>query len=105
MGVNTIQYRTELLLGTSQKSLEQPWYHLTRTVPVTASEDILAPLALMMQDYLIRHGYFPVIFQGFEPQDYLHMIKDAQDEKPEDFVDTVLLTQLEEMRTFKMRET
>ncbi len=59
---------------------------------------------LMMQDYMIRHGYIPVAFQAITPQDYVQMIKEAQDGNPEEFVGKVLTTQLEAMFTFKMRE-
>ncbi|KAM4055118.1 fic/DOC family protein [Hirsutella rhossiliensis] len=55
---------------------------------------------LIMQDFLIRQGYFPVVFLGTERSDYLRMIKDAQDGNPEEFVAKVVCTQLEEMVTF-----
>lgn len=59
---------------------------------------------LIMEDYMIRQGYVPVVFQGLERQDYLRMIKDAQDGDPGEFVAKVLTTQLEEMQTFRTRE-
>ncbi|KAL7785197.1 fido domain-containing protein [Trichoderma ceciliae] len=59
---------------------------------------------LIMQDYMIRHGYAPVVIQAMERGDYLEMIKDAQDGEPDDFVHTILTTQLEELKTFGMRE-
>ncbi|KAH6607702.1 fic doc family [Trichoderma cornu-damae] len=59
---------------------------------------------LIMQDYMIRHGYAPVVIQAMEREDYIRMVKDAQDGKPDEFVFTVLTTQLEELKTFGMRE-
>lgn len=59
---------------------------------------------LLMQDYMIRQGYFPVVFQALDRRDYIRMISDAQDGKAEEFVSRVLSTQLDEMRTFWFRE-
>jgi Fic family protein len=59
---------------------------------------------LVMQDYMIRHGYVPVVIQALQRQDYLRMIKDAQDGDPGEFVAKILTTQLEQMQMFKMRE-
>ncbi|RFU73147.1 fic doc family [Trichoderma arundinaceum] len=59
---------------------------------------------LIMQDYMIRHGYAPVVIQALEREDYLEMIKNAQDGQPDEFVHTILTTQLEELKTFGMRE-
>lgn len=42
--------------------------------------------------------------QDLEREDHLHMIKDAQDGKPDELVDRVITTQLEAIQTFKMRE-
>ncbi|KAK2808510.1 hypothetical protein FQN50_004719 [Emmonsiellopsis sp. PD_5] len=57
----------------------------------------------LMQDYLIRQGYIPVVMQDLEREEYVAMISDAQDGKPEAFVDRVLSTQLDMMRTFHSR--
>ncbi|KAM0250006.1 hypothetical protein ACHAQJ_008812 [Trichoderma viride] len=59
---------------------------------------------LIMQDYMARHGYVPVVIQNLERQDYLRMIQGAQDGQPDEFVHTILTTQLEELKTLKMRE-
>ncbi|KAK2753286.1 hypothetical protein FQN55_003415 [Onygenales sp. PD_40] len=56
-----------------------------------------------MQDYMIRQGYIPVVMQDLEREEYLAMISDAADGKPEAFVDRVLSTQLDMMRTFEWR--
>ncbi|KAK2780762.1 hypothetical protein FQN52_002074 [Onygenales sp. PD_12] len=57
----------------------------------------------LMQDYMIRQGYIPVVIQDLEREEYVAMISDAQDGKPEAFVDRVLSTQLDMMRTFEWR--
>lgn len=59
---------------------------------------------LIMQDYMIRHGYAPVVIQCLEREEYLEMIKNAQDGEPDEFVFTILTTQLEELKTFGFRE-
>ncbi|KAH0532234.1 hypothetical protein TsFJ059_000956 [Trichoderma semiorbis] len=59
---------------------------------------------LMMQDYMIRHGYAPVVIQNLERQDYIRMIRQAQEGEPEEFVSTILTTQLEELKTFGFRQ-
>lgn len=59
---------------------------------------------LMMQDDMIRHGYIPVTFLDLAREDYVEMIKDAQDGDPGELVARALTTQLEAMFTFKMRE-
>ncbi|KAK3935648.1 fic doc family [Diplogelasinospora grovesii] len=59
---------------------------------------------LMMQDYMVRQGYVPVVIQGLERQDYIRMVQDAQRGEPREFVTKILTTQLEEMHTFRMRE-
>jgi Fic family protein len=50
---------------------------------------------LMIQDYLIRRGYVPVVIKDLERKEYIRMISDAEDCHPEDFVGTMLNTQLE----------
>jgi len=57
-----------------------------------------------MHDYVVRQGYLPIVIQTLEREDYLKMVSDAQDGKPKSFVEQVLSTQLDMMRTFKMRE-
>lgn len=59
---------------------------------------------MFMQDYMLRQGYVPVTMQALEREEYLQMISDAQDGKPEEFVARVVTTQLDAMRTFKWRE-
>lgn len=59
---------------------------------------------MLMHDYMVRQGFLPVVFQNLKRSEYLRMISDAQDHKPEEFVRTVVTTQLEELRTFYFRE-
>ncbi len=59
---------------------------------------------MVMHDYMVRQGYLPVVLQATQRQDYLTMISDAQDGNPDEFVVRVLMTQLEALRTFQMRE-
>ena len=59
---------------------------------------------LMMQDYMIRHGYIPVTLQGIDREDYIRMIRNAQDGDPGEFVEKIVLTQLDAMITFRLRE-
>ena len=47
-----------------------------------------------MHDYMVRQGYLPVVMQNLEREDYLQMVSNSQDGKPEEFVDQVLDTQL-----------
>lgn len=54
----------------------------------------------LMQDYMIRHGYPPVVMQNLDREAYVAMISDCQDGKPDDFVESVLLTQRDMVRTF-----
>jgi prophage maintenance system killer protein len=58
----------------------------------------------LMHDYMVRQGYVPVVMLSLEREDYLQMVSDAQDGKPEGFVERVLSTQLDMLRTFRMRE-
>lgn len=59
---------------------------------------------MFMHDYMVRQGYMPVVMQELHREDYLRMINDAQDGKPQEFVVRVLLNQLEELQTFHFRE-
>ncbi|KAK0726025.1 hypothetical protein B0H67DRAFT_660089 [Lasiosphaeris hirsuta] len=60
---------------------------------------------LLFQDALIRQGYIPVSLRGVVRDDYLRMIRDAQDGDPSDFVAKILSTQLEAMHTFRARKS
>lgn len=40
-----------------------------------------------------------MVMQDLEQEDYLRMIKDAQDGKPDELVDRVITTQLEAIQT------
>jgi hypothetical protein len=51
-----------------------------------------------MHDYMVRQGYLPVVLQNLDRKDYIQMISDSQDGKPEEFMEQVLFTQLEMMR-------
>lgn len=57
-----------------------------------------------MQDYMIRQGYLPLVTQNLEREDYICMIKDAQDGKPDDLVDRVITTWLEALQSLKVQE-
>jgi Fic family protein len=58
---------------------------------------------VLMADYLIRQGYLPVVFVDLPREDYLKMISDAQDGKPDDLCATVAQTQLEMLGEISMR--
>lgn len=58
---------------------------------------------MMMHDYVVRQGYMPVVMQGLERQDYLRIISDARDGRPDEFVNRALTTQLEQLITFRTR--
>ncbi|KAK1247543.1 hypothetical protein MKX07_002452 [Trichoderma sp. CBMAI-0711] len=60
-------------------------------------------LRLLMQDYMIRHGYAPVVIQDLDRREDIDMISRAQDGEPDDFVTTILSTELEELKTFGLR--
>lgn len=60
---------------------------------------------MMMHDYMVRQGYMPVVMQGLERQHYLKMIRDAADGEPDEFVNRVLTTQLEQLVTFRLRDS
>ena len=57
-----------------------------------------------MADYLIRQGYFPVVFANLDREDYLEMISNAQGGKPDDLCAQVTQTQLEMLWMISMRE-
>ncbi|KAJ4157367.1 hypothetical protein NW754_009013 [Fusarium falciforme] len=59
---------------------------------------------IIMHDYLLRHGYVPIVFSALERADYLRMIKDAQNRKPDEFANRVLVTQLEILRAYQSEE-
>jgi hypothetical protein len=59
---------------------------------------------LIMQDSMTRHGYVPVSMLGIERDEYLRMIREAQDGDPSDFVFATVSTQLDVMRTLRTRE-
>ncbi|KAI0835109.1 hypothetical protein F5Y06DRAFT_277395 [Hypoxylon sp. FL0890] len=59
---------------------------------------------MIMQDYLVRQGYLPVVIQDLEREDYLRMISNACDGNPEEFVTTVLVTELDELQSFYWRK-
>ena len=59
---------------------------------------------MLMHDYMVRQGFMPAVMQKLLRQDYLRMVSDAQDGKPQEFVVRVLLNQLEELQTFHFRE-
>jgi Fic family protein len=54
---------------------------------------------MIMHDYMVRQGYLPIVMINLERTDYLQMISNAQDGRPENFVLRVVKTQLDEMRT------
>ncbi|KAL5089907.1 hypothetical protein Trisim1_005024 [Trichoderma cf. simile WF8] len=55
---------------------------------------------LLMQDYMIRHGYAPVVIRDLNREEYVRMIRSAQEGDPEELVYTVLMTQLEQLKRF-----
>jgi Fic family protein len=55
---------------------------------------------MMMQDYMMRQGYLPVVIRDLKRADYLRIISKACDGDPGDFVRTVLLSQLEGLQVF-----
>ena len=59
---------------------------------------------LIMQDSMTRHGYVPVSMLGMERDEYLRMIREAQDGDPSDFVFATVSAQLDVMRTLRTRE-
>jgi len=59
---------------------------------------------MIMQDYMLRRGYLPVYLQALRPGEYRKMISDAQDGHPEQFVNRVLTSQLEQLTTLKTEE-
>lgn len=59
---------------------------------------------VLLADYLIRQGYLPVVFVNLAREDYLKMISDAQDGKPDDLCTIVTQTQLEMMWEMTLRQ-
>ncbi|KAL7962945.1 fido domain-containing protein [Trichoderma compactum] len=55
---------------------------------------------LLMQDYMVRHGYAPVVIRDLDREEYVRMIRSAQEGDPEELVYTVLTTQLEQLGRF-----
>lgn len=51
----------------------------------------------LMQDYMLRQGYLPVVMQNLERAEYLKAVSDGQDGKPREFVERVLAMQLDLM--------
>jgi len=58
----------------------------------------------LLHDYMIRQGYFPIIMQVLDRKDYLQMVSDAQDGKPEAFVEEVLLMQFDMLITLRSQD-
>ena len=58
---------------------------------------------VLMADYLIRQGYLPVIFRELERENYIKMVSDAQDGKPDGLCEAVALTQAEMLFTISLR--
>lgn len=58
---------------------------------------------MMMHDYLVRQGYLPIVIRGLVRGDYIDMIRAAQEGRPDEFVGTVLRTQLEELQGLQSR--
>ncbi len=59
---------------------------------------------MVMLDYMVRQGYLPAVLQTLEPQDYVTMIREAQNGQPDELVLRVLTSQLEALQTIKARE-
>ena len=55
---------------------------------------------MLMQDYLMRRGYAPVIMVGVERGDYIRMVSEVGDGEPGRFVKMVLMTRLDALRRF-----
>ncbi|EFQ27090.1 fic/DOC family protein [Colletotrichum graminicola] len=58
---------------------------------------------LIMQDYLARQGYLPVVIPGLERKDYLRMIDDACEGKPGELVAAVVEAQQAALHMFSTR--
>ncbi|KAI5862440.1 fic/DOC family protein [Durotheca rogersii] len=59
---------------------------------------------MIMHDYLLRHGYIPIVFTPFSRPEYLRMMMNAQDGRPGEFVSRVVTIQLEWMQTFQLQD-
>jgi len=53
----------------------------------------------IMQDYMMRQGYWPCLIQNLAREDYLTMVSHAQDGQAQAFVSRILTTQLEILMT------
>jgi Fic family protein len=49
----------------------------------------------LMADYMVRQRYMPVVFVNMDRDDYLRMVSDASNGKPEELCQAVVLTQAE----------
>ncbi|KAI9777955.1 MAG: hypothetical protein M1839_008490 [Geoglossum umbratile] len=49
----------------------------------------------LLADYLVRQGLLPVVFRDLDRMDYLDMVSDVQDRKPEELCLTIITTQLD----------
>lgn len=59
---------------------------------------------VLMADYLIRQGYLPVVFVDLVRDDYIQMISEAQDGKPEDLCTAVTRTEFEMLWEISLRQ-
>lgn len=57
----------------------------------------------LMADYMIRQGYMPVIYVDIDNKDYFRMVSNAQDGKPEELCEKVVLTEAEMLFTISLR--
>lgn len=58
---------------------------------------------MLVHDYLVRQGYFPTIFQGSRPEEYMSILQECEEGKPDAFVELLVSTQLDMMITFFLR--
>jgi hypothetical protein len=58
----------------------------------------------LMADFMVRQGYLPVVFRDMDRTDYLKMVSDAQDGKPEELCEAVAFTQWEMLFTVNLRQ-
>lgn len=58
-----------------------------------------------IHDYIVySQGYLPAVLQNLDRKDYIQMISDSQDGKPEEFMEQVLFTRLQEMMRMNLIE-
>ena len=57
----------------------------------------------LMADYMVRQGYVPVVYTDIDRREYLRMVSHAQDGKPEELCEGVVLTQAEMLFTISLR--